>query len=165
MQKVWTSLRAVSTQGLRQVCLSSGPKSRNLKHFATRVNYPWIFLRNAPNASHKQPQPSRVPEHCRHPNYCRSGNMLPGTPKLSKYKFYFGRCNVSKHYKVALDILNCETSHPLQHSKMPRTPNLSKMCPDDCFSGLQSRDPNFSKICRNIEKLSRNRKFSFLTNF
>ena len=42
----------------------------------------------------------------------------------------------------------CEPSRPLQHSKMPRTPNLPKICPDDCFSGFQSGGPNLSRNCR-----------------
>ena len=33
---------------------------------------------------------------------------------------------------------SCEPFFPLQHSKTPRNPNLSKICPDDCFSGFQS---------------------------
>ena len=36
---------------------------------------------------------------------------------------------------------NCEPSGPLQHSKVPQTPNLSKISPDDCFSGFQSGEP------------------------
>ena len=44
--------------------------------------------------------------------------------------------------------LHCERSGPLQHSKMPRSTNLSKIYPKDCFSGggLQSRDPKLSQI-------------------
>ena len=37
---------------------------------------------------------------------------------------------------------------PSQHSKMPRTPNMSKLC----FSGFQSGGPNLSKICRRRKK-------------
>ena len=44
------------------------------------------------------------------------------------------------------EVVFCEPSGPSQHSKMPRNPNLSKSCPNDCFSGLQSGDPNSSKI-------------------
>ena len=46
--------------------------------------------------------------------------------------------------------LELRTLFPLQHSKTPRTPNLSKICPDDCFSGFQSGDPKLSKICPEI---------------
>ena len=35
-----------------------------------------------------------------------------------------------------------ERSDPLQHSRSPRTPNLSKICPGDSFGGLE-----FVKIC------------------
>ena len=35
----------------------------------------------------------------------------------------------------------------------PRTPNLSKLCPDDSFSGFQAGGPKFAKnLCRKIEK-------------
>ena len=43
----------------------------------------------------------------------------------------------------------CESFFTLQHSKMPRTPNLSKICPDDCFSEFQSAGPKF------VENLSK----------
>ena len=39
---------------------------------------------------------------------------------------------------------------PPRHSKMPRTPNLSKICPFNCFSGSNQENPNLSKICRKI---------------
>ena len=59
----------------------------------------------------------------------------------------------------------CEPSGPLQHSKMPRTPNLSKMCPDDRFSGFQSFVNNLSKISRKIDNLSGNYVFFFPFHF
>ena len=34
---------------------------------------------------------------------------------------------------------------PLTAFKRPRTPNLSRSCPDDCFSGFQSGGPKFVK--------------------
>ena len=46
---------------------------------------------------------------------------------------------------------SCEPFFPLQHSKTPRTPNLSKISPDDCFLGFQSGGPKFVKICRKID--------------
>ena len=58
---------------------------------------------------------------------------------------------------------SCEPSSPLQHSKKPRTPNLSKNCPNDCFSGFQSKGPKFVKkghFPANFFKLSG----QFLTN-
>ena len=48
-------------------------------------------------------------------------------------------------------VLSCEPSRPLQHSKIPRTPRLFKICPDDCCSGFQSGGPNWSKISREID--------------
>ena len=63
---------------------------------------------------------------------------------VASIAFWFRACN------------NCKPSGPLQHSKMPRTPNLSKICPDDCFA-------RFRSICRKfVEILS---KDSFRTNF
>ena len=54
---------------------------------------------------------------------------------------------------------------PLQHSKMPRTPNLFKICPDNCFLGFQSGGLKFVKNLSNIENLSGNWRFDkFLTN-
>ena len=57
------------------------------------------------------------------------------------------------------DVLNDGT-------KTPETPNLSEICPSDCFWGFQSRGLKFGKICQN---LSENYHFSnfdeFLTNF
>ena len=59
----------------------------------------------------------------------------------------------------------CEPWFPLQHSKMPRTLNLSRICPRDCFWGFQSGGLEFVKNCQN---LSENYRFSnvdkFLTN-
>ena len=49
-----------------------------------------------------------------------------------------------------------EPSGPLQHSKRPRTPDLSKICPEDCFfPGSNQGGPNLSKICRMCEKKRR----------
>ena len=41
---------------------------------------------------------------------------------------------------------------PLQRSKTPETPNLSKICPSDCFWGFQSGGLKIGKICQNFEK-------------
>ena len=46
---------------------------------------------------------------------------------------------------------------PYSIQKAPRTPNLSKICPDDCFSGFQSGGLKF------VKKLSKNDNFR--TNF
>ena len=46
--------------------------------------------------------------------------------------------------------MRCEPSGPLQHSKMPRTPHLSKICPDNCFSRFQSGRPKFVKYLSKI---------------
>ena len=43
----------------------------------------------------------------------------------------------------------CEPHDSLQHSKMTQTPDLSKICPDDCFSGIQSEALEF---VRNLVK-------------
>ena len=60
----------------------------------------------------------------------------------------------------------CKPSGPLQHLKMPRTPNLSKICPDDCFSGFQSGGPKFVKNLSKIWKTTISRQiFKFSTNF
>ena len=40
---------------------------------------------------------------------------------------------------------------PLQPSKTPETPNLSKICPSDCFGGFQSGGLKFGKICQNLK--------------
>ena len=47
--------------------------------------------------------------------------------KTSRYWWSFSR--LVFHGLPPLDFF------PLQHSKTPRTPNFSKICPDDCFSG------------------------------
>ena len=51
---------------------------------------------------------------------------------------------------------------PLQRSKTPETPNLSKICPSDCFGGFQSGRLKFGKICQN---LSENYRFSNFDKF
>ena len=51
----------------------------------------------------------------------------------------------------------CEPFSPLQPSKTPETPNLSKICPSDCFGGFRSGGLKFGKIC---QKLSENYRFS-----
>ena len=48
---------------------------------------------------------------------------------------------------------------PLQPSKTPETPNLSKICPSNCFGGFQSGGLKFEKICRNLKN------GNFRTNF
>ena len=63
---------------------------------------------------------------------------------------------------VRLKLNGCETFFPLQHSKTPRTPNLSKICPSDCFWGFQSGGQNFEKNCQN---LSENYGFTNFDNF
>ena len=35
--------------------------------------------------------------------------------------------------RITKDFWSCEPAIPLQHSKRPRTPNLSKICSSDCF--------------------------------
>ena len=45
---------------------------------------------------------------------------------------------------------------------MPETPNLSKICPSDCFGGFQSVGRKFEKICQN---LSENCRFSNFDKF
>ena len=60
----------------------------------------------------------------------------------------------------------CEPFFPLQHSKTPRTPNLSKICPDDCFSGFQSGGPKFVKnLSKNWKTTISGQIFNFSTNF
>ena len=54
------------------------------------------------------------------------------------------------------------TFSPLQPSKTPETPNLSKICPSDCFGGFQSGGLKFGKICQN---LSENYRFSNFDKF
>ena len=49
-------------------------------------------------------------------------------------------------------ILPCEPFFPLHHSKTPETPNLSKICPSDCFWGFQSGGRKFEKICQNLSE-------------
>ena len=49
---------------------------------------------------------------------------------------------------------------PLQPSKTPETPNLSKICPSDCFGGFQSGGLKFGKTCQKFEKNG-----NFRTNF
>ena len=57
-------------------------------------------------------------------------------------------------------VWGCEPFFPLQRSKTPRTPNLSKICPDDCFSGFQSGG---TQICQKfVENLKND---NFRTNF
>ena len=62
-------------------------------------------------------------------------------------------------------VWNCEPFFPLQHSKAPRTLNLSKICPSDCFWESQSGGLEFVK---NLSNFVRNYRFSnfgkFLTN-
>ena len=57
---------------------------------------------------------------------------------------------------MQLQFLACEPSGPLQHSKSPPTPNLSSICPNDCFSGFQS----VSKFVQKIEQRRFPDKFS-----
>ena len=48
---------------------------------------------------------------------------------------------------------------------MPRTPNLSKICPDDCFSGLQEGGPEFVKNLKICPEIVLSQIFdNFLTN-
>ena len=55
----------------------------------------------------------------------------------------------------------CKPSGLLRHSKLPRTPSLSNICPVGCFWGFQSGGPKFvKKNCRRIENLSGNCRFS-----
>ena len=58
--------------------------------------------------------------------------------------------------------LSCEPFSPLQPSKTPETPNLSQICPSDCFGGFQSGGLKFGKICQN---LSENYRFSNFDKF
>ena len=53
------------------------------------------------------------------------------------------------------------------NTKTTRTPNLSKICPYDCFWGFQSGGLNFvKKICQTFEKRQFRTNFDkFLTNF
>ena len=74
-----------------------------------------------------------------------------------------GRC--FEEFCEHQQILDCEPSGPLQHSKMPRTPNLSKTCPDDWFSGSQIRG---TQICQTLVKKTRqfpDKFFNFSANF
>ena len=56
----------------------------------------------------------------------------------------------------------CKPFSPLQPSKTPETPNLSEICPSDCFWGFQSGGLKFGKICQN---LSENYRFSNFDKF
>ena len=53
----------------------------------------------------------------------------------------------------------CEPFSPLQPSKTPETPNLSKICPSDCFGGFQSGGLKFGKICQNLKNGNFRTKF------
>ena len=89
--------------------------------------------------------------------------LAQDAPVLSKGLARY-TCNVNNYMTYSQTI--CEPFFPLQHSKTPRTPNLSKICPDDCFSGFPSGGrkfvQNLSKIWKFVWKLS---FFKFLTNF
>ena len=58
----------------------------------------------------------------------------------------------------------CEPSRPLQHSKMSRNPNLSKIC-WIVFQDSNQGGPNLSKICRILENGHFRTNFRFSTNF
>ena len=85
--------------------------------------------------------------------------------------YFSKRCNftlitVSKVYALSRRdsrrcwmVLCCEPFSPLQPSKTPETPNLSKICPSDCFGGFQSGGLKFGKICLNLKN------GNFRTNF
>ena len=64
--------------------------------------------------------------------------------------------------KVFSFTTSCEPLTPLQPSKTPETPNLSEICPSDCFWGFQSGGLKFVKICQN---LSENYRFSNFDEF
>ena len=57
---------------------------------------------------------------------------------------------------VSTQVLRCEPFFPLQHSKTPRTPNLSKICPSDRFWGFQTGGLKFVK---NLSKFVRKLPF------
>ena len=65
---------------------------------------------------------------------------------------------IRKHFEIK----TCEPFSPLQRSKTPETPNLSKICRSDCFWGFQSGGLKFGKICQN---LSENYRFSNFDKF
>ena len=55
---------------------------------------------------------------------------------------------------------------PLTAFKNDPNPNLSKICPDDCFSGFQIRgDPHLSKISRKFKNDNFRKNFKFSTSF
>ena len=56
----------------------------------------------------------------------------------------------------------CEPFPPYSLQKRPKRPNLSKICPCDCFGGFQSGGLKFGKICQN---LSENYRFSNFDKF
>ena len=60
-------------------------------------------------------------------------------------------------HSESFTFVGCEPFSPLQPSKKPETPNLSEICPRDCFGGFQSGELKFGIICQN---LSENYRFS-----
>ena len=64
-----------------------------------------------------------------------------------------------------LHVYCCKPFFSLPHSKTPRTPNLSKIYPDDCFSGFQSGDPNLQQMSKNWKTTISGKNFNFSTNF
>ena len=109
----------------------------------------------------------------------RFGVVLPALPVeifrvilIGNGRSTVGKCTGPKWSKWSNDHFGqndlipnwiCEPFFPLQHSKTPRTPNLIKICPDDCFSGFQLGEPKFVKNCRKfVRKLS---FFNLSTNF
>ena len=72
------------------------------------------------------------------------------------------RPKCSHRWQQLSEGIPCEPFFPLQHSKTPRTPNLSKICPGDCLWRFEFGGLELVKIYRN---LSENYRFSNLTNF
>ena len=67
----------------------------------------------------------------------------------------------SLNYLVVRGVLGLRTLFRLWAFKMPRTPNLSKIYPSDCFWGFQSGGLKFVKNLSKLEKFGGNCGFKF----
>ena len=116
-----------------------------------------------------------MPAHWPAPLFCKQPRQhFSGLPCFSdisrRGRSQRGRCaNLSQIARQICDKLpvqffrsclwRCEPFSPLQPSKTLETPNLSKICPSDCFGGFQSGGLKFGKICQNLKN------GNFRTNF
>ena len=90
---------------------------------------------------------------------------LPRAIFLPQKMFWVLGARCFQNY-VTKNAYDCEPFSPSQRSKTPRTPNLFKICPSDCFSGFRSRGVKFVKNLSKFEKRQFRTNFDkFLTNF